>query len=419
MMYSHQERRPRQIRVDFPDAELDRLQRKLDDVRLPESEITGGLEPWEYGTNLAKLRQVLGDWRSGNPKDNRRQPVGTSGPGVKAWWKGVESQLNRFPHYTVQIEGIEVHYQHFKSTISDEEAGMPAIPLIFSHGWPGCFTEAFHFASKLVESRVPRLKVGVPSLPGFGLSQAPLKKGWTLEDTAKVFDTLMTSVLGFESYMAQGGDWGSIVTRFLANSPHCKIAHINFAPPRPPLWSIPALALENAGFKGTAPKALRWLGYHPQEVLGIQRALEYLEHGHAYVRIQSTQPSTLGYGLYDNPLGILSWILEKYHAWSDPRCPAFNDSNKDASPHSFITDQEILTTVMIYYLTSSIHTSFLPYKESGQMLSSPDWKLWQAAKHKPTQKLVDQVQPQLAVLQDARLWGSLCCPFANQRWPGF
>ncbi|TKY87351.1 hypothetical protein EX895_004028 [Sporisorium graminicola] len=375
--------RPRQIRIEFPEADLDRLQRKLDDARLPDSEITGGLKPWEYGTDLAKLRQVLNDWKSGNPKDSHRQPVGSPGQGVKAWWKGVESQLNRFPHYTVQIEGLQVHYQHFKSTVSDDEAGSPAIPLIFSHGWPGCFTEGFHFASRLVESRAPHFEVIVPSLPGYGLSQAPLKKGWTLQDTARVFDTLMTSVLGFKSYMAQGGDFGSVITRFLANSPHCKIAHLNFAPPQPPLWSIPALALEHAGFKGIASRALGLLGYHPQEVLGIRRGLEYSDLGHAYTKIQGTQPSTLGYGLYDNPAGILSWILEKFHAWSDPRCPAFNDSNKDSSPHSFVTDQEILTIVTIYYLTNTIHTSFLPYKESLHFFISPDWKLWQAAKDTP------------------------------------
>ncbi|SJX62047.1 related to Epoxide hydrolase 1 [Sporisorium reilianum f. sp. reilianum] len=375
--------RPRQIRIEFADADLDRLQRRLDDARLPDSEITGGIRAWEYGTDLAKLRQVLDDWKSGNPKDGHRRPVGSSGQGVKAWWKSVESQLNRFPHFAVQIEGVQVHYQHFQSSIPDDQAGMPAIPLIFSHGWPGCFTEGFHFASKLVESRAPRFEVVVPSLPGYGLSQAPLKKGWTLQDSARVFDTLMTSVLGFKSYMAQGGDWGSIVTRFLANSPHCKIAHLNFAPPEPPFWTIPVLALEHAGFKGVAPKALRLLGYHPQEVHGIERTFAYLNQGNAYTKIQGTQPSTLGYGLYDNPVGILCWILEKYHAWSDPRCPAFNDSSKDAHPDSFVTDQEILTTVMVYYLTNTIHTSFLPYKESMHHFNSPDWKVWQAANLKP------------------------------------
>lgn len=374
---------PREIRIAFPEADLDRLQRKLDDARLPSTEITGGLEAWEYGTQLSKLQQVLDDWRSGNPRDSERRPVGSPKQGVKAWWQGVEEQLNRYPHYKVQIEGIDVHYQHFKSSVSDGEAGMPAIPVIFSHGWPGCFTEAMHFAEKLVSSRTPRFEVVVPSLPGYGLSSAPLKKGWTLQDSARVFDTLMTAVLGFKSYMAQGGDWGSLVTRFLANSQHCKIAHINFAPPLPPVWCLPVLGLEQMGYKGIAVKSLKLLGYHPQEILGIQRTLQYLDHGFGYVAIQGSQPSTLGYGLYDNPVGILSWIMEKYHAWSDPRCPAFNDSDTDASPHSFITDNDILTTVMIYYLTNSIHTSFLPYKESYHLFAKPDWNLWKQAKDKP------------------------------------
>ncbi|SNX82895.1 related to Epoxide hydrolase 1 [Melanopsichium pennsylvanicum] len=375
--------KPRQIRLEFSDADLDRLQRKLDDARLPESEITGGIKPWEYGTELAKLRQILDDWKAGNPKDNHRQAVGSPHQGVKKWWRGVEDKLNKHAHYQVQIEGINVHYQHFKSSISDDKAGMPAIPLVFSHGWPGCFTEAYYFASKLVESRAPRFEVIVPSLPGYGLSSAPLQKGWTLQDSARVFDTLMTAVLGFKSYMAQGGDWGSLVTRFMANSPNCKIAHINFVPPSPPVWTYPVLALEGRGWSGLASRSLKLLGYHPQEVLGIERSMQYLSKGNGYAMIQATQPSTLGYGLYDNPVGILVWILEKYKTWSDPRCPAFNECNTDASSHSFITDQDILTTVMIYYLTNSIHTSFLPYRESMHLFDQPDWSVWAPAKQKP------------------------------------
>lgn len=375
--------KPRQIRINFSNADLDRLQRKLDDARLPDSEITCGLKPWEYGTDLSKLGQILTDWKTGNPKNNHRQSVGSPNQGVKTWWKSVEDRLNRFPHYKVVIEGIEVHFQHFKSAVPDDEAGMPAIPLIFSHGWPGCFTEGYYFASKLIESKAPRFEVIVPSLPGYGLSLAPLKKGWTLKDSARVFDTLMTAVLGFKSYMAQGGDWGSLVTRFLANSPHCKIAHINFAPPQPPVWTYPALILEERGYKGAAANALKLLGYQPHEVLGIERTLKYLDHGNGYVRIQGTQPSTLGYGLYDNPVGILSWILEKYHAWSDPRCPAFNHVNTNEFEYSHVTDEDILTTVMIYYLSNTIHTSFLPYKESIQLFNKPDWKLWEEAKQKP------------------------------------
>lgn len=375
--------KPRQIEINFPDEDLDRLQRKLDDARLPDTEITGGLKPWEYGTQLSKLRQVLDDWKSGNPKDNHGRPVGSAGQGVKKWWKGIESELNRFPHYMVRIEGIDIHYQHFKSSEADSQASGPAIPFIFSHGWPGCFTEAHHFASRLVESKSPRFEVIVPSLPGYGLSQAPGKKDWSLIDTARIFDTLMTSVLGFKSYMAQGGDWGSLVTRFLANYPACKIAHINYAPPSPPKWSLPLVTLEHWGYKGVAPAGLKLMGYHPQEVLGVQRTFEYLNQGSGYARIQSTQPSTIGYSLYDSPVGILSWIMEKFDAWSDPRCAAVNRSNSDIDPRSHVTDQTVLTVVMIYYLTNTIHTSFLNYKESMQFFLKPDWKLWDQAKDKP------------------------------------
>lgn len=375
--------KPRQIRFEFDDAELDRLQRKLNDARLPESEITGGLQPWEYGTDLAKLKQVLDDWKRGTPKDNHRRSTATPNQGVKAWWKTVEDRLNKYPHYKVQIEGIDVHYQHFKSSVPQEEAGVPAIPFIFSHGWPGSFAEGFHFAEKLIQSKAPRFEVIVPSLPGYGLSSNPPVKGHTLQDTARIFDTLMTAVLEFKSYMAQGGDWGSLVTRFLANSPNCKIAHVNFMPPKPPVYQLPYLGLDYfGGYNGLAAKAMKTIGYKKEEIAAVERTFQYFDQGIGYAKMQGTQPSTIGYSFYDNPMAILSWHIEKYHAWSDPRCPAFNDRSNEAASHSFVTDEEILICVMIYYLTNTIHTSFLPYKQSNPLWFTRE-KLWEEAKKKP------------------------------------
>ncbi|PWY98537.1 alpha/beta-hydrolase [Testicularia cyperi] len=370
--------KPRSTKIEFPEADLDRLQRQLDDARLPDVELAEDVKPWEYGTDLAKLKQVLADWKAGNPKDSHNRGRGDKGQGVKAWWRGVEKELNSYPHYLVEIETMTIHYQVFKSSAPDD--GKPAIPFIFVHGWPGSFTEGFHFAAELCKSKSPRFDVIVPSLPGYALSSQPPRKNWTLEDSARVFDTLMTSVLGFKSYMAQGGDWGSMVVRFMANSPNCKIYHVNFLPPRPPFWTMPVLALEQRGWTGLARKSLQLLGYAQPEVLGIERALEYQRHGSGYVAIQGTQPSTLGYALYDNPVGNLCWILEKFQAWSDPRCPAFNDT-AEARSDSLVTDENILIDVMFYLNT--VHTSFLPYKTSFQFFANPNLETWAGGRAKP------------------------------------
>lgn len=282
---------PKKISVSFPEADLDRLQAKLDDAQLPVKPIVEDIrQPWEYGTELGKLRQVVADWKSGNPKDSNGKPVGKPGQGVKAWWRSVEEKLNRFPHYQVEIEGITIHYQHFKPSTP---SNMPRIPLIFSHGWPGSFTEAYPFAVQLIESRAPSFEVIVPSLPGYGLSSQPPREGWTLKDTARVFDTLMTSVLGFKTYMAQGGDWGCLVTRFLANHEACKIYHTNFLPPNVPIWAKPGLAVELFGFKGFVKRTLKTLGYDAHEILGVERALEYLTTGNGKHRVSMFYNFTL------------------------------------------------------------------------------------------------------------------------------
>ncbi|KAN0061559.1 hypothetical protein ACQY0O_006406 [Thecaphora frezii] len=370
---------PRATKVHFPEADLDRLQAKLDDARLPKTSIVANVaDPWAYGTDLAKLNKVLSHWKAGNPEDCQQHPVGTSNQGVKAWWRSVEDKLNQYPHYEVEIEGITLHYQHFKPR--SDAASMPAIPLLFSHGWPGSFTEAYHFAAKLIENRTPAFEVIVPSLPGYGLSSQPPKEGWKLTDTARVFNTLMTSVLGFDSYMAQGGDWGTVVTWALATYPACKIYHTNFAPPTPPTWAYVAFALEKLGIG--IDTVLSLMGYSPEERFRLQRTQKYMTEGNGYVRIQRSKPATLGYALYDDPVGILSWLLEKFREWSDPGCPAFAEPGK-ANSESQLTEENILIDVMIYYLTGSIHTSFLPYKESLGLFDTKGLQMMKAVKDKP------------------------------------
>lgn len=112
----------------------------------------------------------------------------------------------------------------------------------------------------------------MPSLPGYGLSGPPPRQGWTLEDTARVFDALMTRVLGYEAYAAHGGDWGYAVTRCLANHPGCKAYHTNFAPPNPPIWATMGLVMEKFLKKGSLEATLGRL-YDQFEVHGIARAL--------------------------------------------------------------------------------------------------------------------------------------------------
>lgn len=182
----------------------------------------------------------------------------------------------------------------------------------------------------------------MPSLPGYGFSDPPPRKGWQLKDTARLFNSLMVDVLQSPAYMAQGGDWGYVVTRHLALYPGCKIYHTNFAPPNIPPYAKPLVGLESAGWKGIVPKAMSYLFYDQFEIHGVQRGLEYLTTGSGYFAIQSTKPATVGYGLHDSPVAVLSYLLEKFQIWSDPRSPAFCKPSDKANTLSGITDENIL-----------------------------------------------------------------------------
>lgn len=190
---------PKPIKFEFSDAALERLAARLADTQLPTEPIVPGAA-WDYGTELGKLTQMVHDWTRGDPKGSHGEHAGPGG-GVIKWWRGVEERLNRHPHFLTDIEGVTVHYQVARSSAPD------AVPLIFSHGWPGSFFEADLLLDRLTKPNDEGFSfhVVVPSLVGYGLSGGPPRKGWTLEDTARLFDKLMTDVLGYESYAAHGG----------------------------------------------------------------------------------------------------------------------------------------------------------------------------------------------------------------------
>lgn len=368
---------PKPIRFGFPDSDLERLQRQLDDTLLPAEEIVDGAG-WKYGTELSKLKQLVEDWKRGDPLDAHGSNAGPGG-GVGRWWRKVEERINRFPHYLVEVEGVTVHFQIARSPETD------AIPLIFSHGWPGSFFEADLLLDRLTRPDISgrSFHVVVPSLVGYGLSGRPPKQGWSLEDTARLFDKLMTDALGFQTYVAHGGDWGYTVTRLLARYDACRAYHTNFTVPNIPTYALPVLGLSKMGFTGTTDRLLPYL-FDSRDVNILKRGMEYINVGSGYFQIQSTKPATVGYGLYDSPVGILSYLLEKFREWSDRKAPAFQPAGQGESS-SGMTDENILINATIYYLTRTVHTSFLPYYESGYLFQklAKDHKFTAPAKHKP------------------------------------
>ncbi|GLB38172.1 putative epoxide hydrolase [Lyophyllum shimeji] len=302
------------FRIAVPDSQLALLHQKLELATLPDELEGAGTA---YGAALPDMQRLVNRWRSGYN------------------WRKHEAELNaELPQFTrdIDVDGfgtLNVHYVHKRSEVEG------AIPLLFVHGWPGSFLEVRKVLPLLVEASPdhPSFHVVAISLPGFGFSAAPKKKGFALNQYAEVSHKAMLA-LGYDEYVTQGGDWGFFITRRMASlygPKHVKAWHTNFPCTSPPSFQRPLLLISHL------LSYLPFLGYTEKEKAGLERTIQFRDNGSSYFAIQSTRPQTLGYGLTDSPVGLLGWIYEKLAA-----------SLEGAEPFD---DDEYLTWVSIYYFS--------------------------------------------------------------------
>ncbi|GLI77584.1 hypothetical protein PoHVEF18_005875 [Penicillium ochrochloron] len=294
--------------IAVPDAQIDQLHKKLEQATFPDEFDTAG---WDMGVPLAEMRRLVAVWRE------------------KFDWRAQEKKLNELlQQYTVPISvdgfgELDIHVIHHRS-------GKPnAIPLLFIHGWPGSFLEATKLIPLLMkEDEGPAFDVVVPSLPNFGFSQGVSKKGFGLAQYAETLHKVMVA-LKYDEYVIQGGDWGSMIARAMAQlyAKHIQAIHLNFIPVIPPYpWRSPLRFIQSLA---SVPFSAKDRAY-------IARTMDYLTRGNAYMKQQESRPESLGYGLHDSPVALLAWIYDKLHIWSDD--------------YQW-TDEEILTWVSIYYFS--------------------------------------------------------------------
>jgi microsomal epoxide hydrolase len=327
---------PRPFVANFPQAELADLKARLQRTRLPDRPVDPG---WRYGVDPDYMRRLLAHWRDGFD------------------WCAQEARLNRFPQFAVELplaEGgsIELHFHHERGSGKAQRA------LILTHGWPGstfefldCIEPLAHperFGGKAEDG----FDVVVPSLPGYGLS-APPPAPIGPRAIATLWHRLMAEVLGYRRYCAQGGDWGAVITAWLAlQQPDAvSAAHFNMLPLRAASGpSEPALATDERAW--------------------IEAARRRLRQEDAYQHVHATKSQTLAYGLTDSPAGLAAWIVEKFHGWSDPA----------AAEPPFAMDA-LLANVTLYWLTGRINSSTWLYRAvreekslalpAGQRLTQP------------------------------------------------
>ena len=314
--------------IDIAEAELDDLRQRLARVRWPDEETpsTEGEMSWEQGTPLRYARALTEYWREHYD------------------WRRAESLLNGFPQFTTALDGpggpLDIHFIHVRSPHEG------AMPLLLTHGWPGSVMEFHKGIGPLTDPAAhggraeDAFHVVCPSLPGFAFSAKPTVTGWGIPAIATAWHQLMIR-LGYSQYVAQGGDWGSIVTTQMGvDAPEGLLGiHTNMVLAAPD------------------PETMNDLT--PAEQSALAAFQYYQDSDSGYSKQQSTRPQSLAYGLADSPVGQMCWILEKFHRWTD--C--------DGDPENVLSKDEMLDNVMLYWLTNSGGSSARIYWESFGSMS--------------------------------------------------
>jgi len=308
------------FKVDISEEILQNIYSKVKNYQWHEMPNDGG---WDYGTNLDYMKEISNYWVN------------------KFDWRKTEEKINKFKNFKSNIDGIDIHF------ILEKGSGLNPKPLLLSHGWPGSIIEFLHIVEKLAHpekfggKEEDAFTVVVPSLPGYGFSGKPAKPIGPRK-MAYIFNILMTDVLGFKKYIAQGGDFGGTIATWLAyDFPKNLLGiHINILITRHP--------------DGPQTKEEKeW-----EERFKTEQRIE-----DGYRTQQATKPQTLSYAMMDSPVGVAAWIIEKMRGWSDIK-------NEDVE--SIFSKDLLLSNIMVYLVTKTFNTASWIYygrrEEGGRAL---------------------------------------------------
>jgi microsomal epoxide hydrolase len=300
------------FRIDIPQAELDELKRRLDATRWPDRET---VDDKSQGAQLDSVKALVEYWRT------------------QYDWRRLEKRLNGYEQFKTEIDGLGIHFLHIKSAHAD------AMPMIMTHGWPGSIVEFLDTIDPLVNPTAyggeakDAFHIVLPSIPGYGFSDKPTRKGWNRTRIAHAWHELMNR-LGYASYVAQGGDWGSVVTTEMGRLKleGLKAIHVN----------LPFVVPQDLPAELTA-----------EEQAALDQCVLFASDGIAYHDLQTTRPETVGFALADSPVGQAAWIYEKLASWSD----------SDGNAESVFSYDQILDNIMLYWVTNSGASSARMYAE--------------------------------------------------------
>ncbi|MBM7517980.1 epoxide hydrolase family protein [Nocardioides nitrophenolicus] len=314
------EPRPFVPRID--DADVADLRARLARTRWPEE----ATEPGDgQGLRLETVQALVERWRTTYD------------------WSRLATRLASVPQLVTEIDGLGIHAVHVRSSRPD------AVPLLLTHGWPSTCFEFLDLVPLLTEpASGPAFHLVAPSLPGYGWSERPASAGWGIERTADAWAVLMAR-LGYDRFLAHGGDWGAVVGTALARRHPDRVAGLHLTLPM------------------SAASAEDRAGASASERRGLDREAEYRRTGSGYAQIQRTRPQTIGYALVDSPAGLCAWLAEKLLAWS----------GRGPDGGSLLSDDAVLDVVSVYWLTATGASAARLYREV-------DWRAQAAPVDVPT-----------------------------------